>query len=207
MSDFKFGFELETVSPLTKWELAPVLSNRGIATVIAESLPSEQKNDYIHNGQLSLIDDGSIHPTSGYGVEIRSHVFGISELDQFKPLFVALKDLRVTVNVRCGLHIHASHPTRQINALDLIVETAKESVRVGRKRRTYCRWNNAIKEHYCACNQRNERHVEFRWFNAAIDFRYLCKMVRLVEFYCNLVAGDTELGKSILPGHGQPALV
>lgn len=207
MSDFKFGFELETVSPLTKWQLAPVLSNRGIATVIAESLPSEQRNDYIHNGQLSLVDDGSISPTSGYGVEIRSYVFGISELDQFKPLFIALKDLRVTVNVRCGLHIHASHPTRRIDALDLITETAKESVRVGRKRRTYCLWNSAINTHYCACNQRGDRHVEFRWFNAAIDFRYLCKMVRLVEFYCNLVAGDTELGKSILPGHGQPALV
>lgn len=207
MSGFEYGFELETVSPLTKWELAPVLSNRGIATVIAESLLPKQKNDYIRNGQLSLVDDGSISPTSGYGVEIRSYVFGISELDQFKPLFVALKDLRVTVNVRCGLHIHASHPTRQINARDLIVETAKESVRVGRKLRTYCRWNIATNEHYCACNQRNERHVEFRWFNAAIDFRYFCKMMRLVDNYCNLVAGDTELGKSILPGHGQPALV
>lgn len=207
MSDFKFGFELETVCPLTKWQLASVLSNRGIATVVAESLPSAEKEAYIYNGQLSLVDDGSIHPENGYGVEIRSFVFGISELDKFKPLFLALKDLRTTVNVRCGLHIHASHPTRQINALDLITETTKESVRVGRKRRTYCRWNGATKDHYCACNQRNERHVEFRWFNASIDFRYLCKMVRLVDYYCNLVAGETNLGRSPLPVPGQPALV
>jgi len=207
MSGFKFGFELETVSPLTKWELAPVLSRRGIATVIAESLLSGQRNDYIYNGQLSLVDDGSISPTNGYGVEIRSYVFEISELDKFKPLFVALKDLRVTVNVRCGLHIHASHPTRRIDALSLIIKTANESVRVGRKRRAYCQWQGAINPHYCACNQREDNHVEFRWFNAAIDFRYLCKMVRLVNYYCGLVAGDTELGKSFLPGHGQPALV
>lgn len=207
MSDYEFGFELETVSPLTKWQLAPILSKRGIKTVIAESLPSEWKNDYIRNGELSLVDDGSIRPTEGYGVEIRSFVFGISELDKFKPLFVALKDLRVTANVRCGLHIHASHPTRQINALSLVTETAKESVRVGHKRRSYCRWTNAVANHYCACNQRGGRHVEFRWFNAAIDFRYLCKMVRLVNFYCNLVADKTDLGKSSLPVLGQPALV
>jgi hypothetical protein len=114
---------------------------------------------------------------------------------------------KIAVNVRCGLHIHASHPTRRIDALSLIIKTANESVRVGRKRRAYCQWQGAINPHYCACNQREDNHVEFRWFNAAIDFRYLCKMVRLVNYYCGLVAGDTELGKSFLPGHGQPALV
>lgn len=207
MDDFKFGFELETVSPLTKWQLASVLSNREIKTVVAESLLSSQRNNYINDGSFSLVDDRSISPKNGYGVEIRSFVFGISELDKFKPLFLSLKDLGVTVNVRCGLHIHASHPTKQIDALSLIAETAKESVRVGRKRRTYCRWSGAIKEHYCACNQRNERHVEFRWFNASIDFRYLCKMVRLVNFYCLKVAGETELVSSPLPVLGQPALV
>lgn len=207
MEDFELGFELETVSPLTKMGLALVLSNRGIKTVVAEYLPPEQKNDYTRNGHLSLVNDGSIAPTTGYGVEIRSPIYRISELDRFKPLFVALKDLKVTVNVRCGLHIHASHPTRQISALDLITETAKESVRVGRKRRTYCRWSGATSDHYCACNQRNEKHVEFRWFNAAIDFRYLCKMSRLVTNYCKLVVDDSEIGNSNLPVPGQLALV
>jgi hypothetical protein len=87
MSGFKFGFELETVSPLTKWELAPVLSRRGIATVIAESLLSGQRNDYIYNGQLSLVDDGSISPTNGYGVEIRSYVFEICLIRKHFTLF------------------------------------------------------------------------------------------------------------------------
>jgi hypothetical protein len=207
MNDFKFGFELETVSPLTKWELEPVLSDRGISTVVAESLFSWQRNDYVHNGQFSLVDDNSISPTDGYGVEIRSYIFEISELDKFRPLFIALKDLGITVNVRCGLHIHVSHPTKQISALDLIAETAKESVRVRSKRQSYCSWIGSVDSHYCACNQRDEKHVEFRWFNAAINFRYLCKMVRLVDFYVKKVAGNTELKNSILPGLGQPALV
>jgi hypothetical protein len=207
MSGFKFGFELETVSEISKWDLSWTLIQRGIPTVVAESLDKEKRNDYFYSGQLSLVNDGSILPNNGYGIEIRSYIFDISELDKFRLLFVVLKDLYVKVNARCGLHIHVSHPTKSISAVDLIRATEREKVRVRNSRLNYCKWNERVKSHYCACNQRNDSHVEFRWFNAAIDFRYVCKMVRLVDYYCKLVVGDTELGKSDLLVPGKPALV
>lgn len=206
MSDYLFGFELETVSPLNKGSLALLLCEKGIPSVEASAILHSQRDDYLYQGKMSLVNDGSISPKQGNGVEIRSYVFRLSELDKFKPFFVALKELGVMTNVRCGLHIHVSHPSREIDAVRLVEVSKKEDVRVRRNRRIYCSWRRPIDPHYWACNQRTRNHVEFRWFNAAIDFRYLCRMVRLVNVYCrSLEAVESNVDESFLSVPGEPA--
>lgn len=179
-----FGFELETVSPLRKPALSIALNQSGIKTEVSEDLNPRDRSNYVFNGIYSLADDGSINPLPpNFGVEIRSFVARIDELDRFRSLFDTLRDLGVKVNRRCGLHIHASNADYEISAAALRLATEKESVRVGRKRKKYSVWKGENNAHYQAVNQRSNKHVEFRWFNAAVDFRYLCKMVRLVDKY------------------------
>ena len=72
MENFLFGFELETVSPFDKRRLSSVLNQRGVKTVVSEDLDCDKKLDYLVDGSYSLVDDGSIKPGSGYGVEIRT---------------------------------------------------------------------------------------------------------------------------------------
>jgi len=205
-NDYFFGFELETVSPFPKGVLTAHLCEKGVPAVEASAVYPSQKEDYLYQGKMSLVNDGSISPKEGHGVELRSYIFTLSELDKFRTLFSVLKELKVTTNVRCGLHIHVSHPFREIDALQLVETSKKEKVRVRRNRWVYCSWNKDVDSHYKACNQRTNKHVEFRWFNAAIDFRYLCRMVRLVDKYCkNLEAVESNVDMSDLPVPGQPA--
>jgi hypothetical protein len=194
MTEFNFGFEIETVSPLHKVPLSDFLNRRAISTVVAEFLPSDKKNDYIYDGSYSLVDDNSIQPKfPNYGVEVRSGLFSLDRLDSHRPLFVALREFGVTANARCGLHIHASSQDGSpIDAAALVEATKHESVRVGRKRKTYSIWEGP-NSHYRAVNQRSPSHVEFRWFNGSVDFRYLCRMVRLINKYCKLEVSKTVL--------------
>lgn len=185
MSPNRFGFELETVSPLNKRLLAAVLNERGIKTVVNADVEPAQRNDYIEGGYLSLVDDMSIK-TDIYGVEIRSHAFPLTDLDSFRALFNALAELKVTTNQFCGLHIHVSNPDCNIDAKRLLETTEHEKVRVRKEREPYSQWNfktaeRNLADHYLAVNQRRPNHVEFRWFNASVNFRYLCKMIRLVD--------------------------
>ena len=202
MSPNRFGFELETVSPLNKRLLAAVLNERGIKTVINEDIEPNQRNDYIEGGYLSLVDDMSIK-TDLYGVEIRSHAFPLTDLDSFRALFDALAELKVTTNKRCGIHVHVSNRDRSICAKTLLERTQHEKVRVRPERKTYSKWDLLLAahepaNHYLAVNQRKWNHVEFRWFNASINFRYLCKVVRLVDKYTSELY-DLEAAGSFLP--------
>lgn len=189
MSPNRFGFELETVSLLSKQELAKVLTEREIKAVANVDTELGKRDDYMEGGYLSLVDDNSIN-TDAYPVEIRSHIFSLSDLDSFRALFVALHDLGVTTNKRCGLHVHVSNRDRAISAVELLKRTQHENVRVRKERKTYSKWDLPLAtheptNHYLAVNQRKWNHVEFRWFNASINFRYLCKVVRLVDKHTN----------------------
>lgn len=197
MEGFLFGFELETVSPFDKRLLCSVLNRKGVTTVVSEDLPCDKRDDYLVDGSYSLVNDSSINPKgTSFGVEIRSCIFALHCLDMHKPLFDALKYVGVMTNARCGLHIHVSHPTHPINSNKLVEMSKHESVRVGRKRKTYTVWQGHESSHYRAVNQRKPNHVEFRWFNGAVDFRYVCQMVRLVNNYCKAVVVDDAVLKN-----------
>lgn len=168
-----------------KVSLNQILNEKGIPSVVADKLPVEDRESYVFGGQYSLVDDSSMKPKLGQkSCEIRSFVFNINELDKHRPLFIALKENGMIVNARCGLHIHVSSD-KTLSASSILNESRGESVRVRRCRKEWCVWNTKKRgEHYHAVNQRSPFRVEFRWFNGSLDFRYLCKMIRLVDSYC-----------------------
>jgi len=119
LSENTFGIEIETVSPVSRDQLARLMQEKLGDTF---RITSERYNhqDTTEN-KWKLVSDATIRTTSSHPhqAEIVSPILkGQDGLDKLEKVLQAINEIGVTVNKSCGIHVH--HDARMLNTEQMI---------------------------------------------------------------------------------------
>lgn len=148
MSERTFGVEIECISPVSQREVHAALTAGGIKCYWHGV---DYGNDFNIHESWMIKEDGSIRESDGcpYLMEIITRVLkGDEGLEEIRKACKILRDLGVTVNKTCGLHVHQG--ASDFSAKDLI----NLVTRYGRNEQKIDSWimsgRRGNQNHFCA---------------------------------------------------------